>query len=348
MRRSRNIYGAFVILAALLSGCGDGDGGGGGKSAPSLLIANTRGDNVVRIDQETGAFLGEVIAKGSGGLLAPDTMVIGLDADLYISSGDSEQNSAVLRYDGKTFAFKGKFASGGGLVRPYGIAFGPDGKLYVSSFLSDQLLRYDGTTGAFIDVFKTGDGQPGGLNGPNALTFGPDGKLYVTTEGSVAVDGKPTFPGLPSQVLRVDIETGDMAVFIDQPELSPAGLGFISLVGVVFGPDCEGGACDVFVSDFANDIRRYDRATGALMSTMSTNYSGKTPSENNLGSLAFGAGGRLFTVGFNADEATGHPGAVLRFDGATGSPLPASGQMGALLVPEDERLVRPIGVLALP
>jgi hypothetical protein len=362
MRFFRSGWEALVIVAALLSGCGSesssggggssssaGSGGGGGaEPGPSLLIANTRSDSVVRVDQETGAFIGEVIAKGSGGLLAPDTMAIGPDGDFYVTSGDSEQNSAVLRYDGKTFAFKSKFASGGGLVRPYGLAFGPDGELYVASFLSDQLLRYDAETGAFVDIFVAGDGQPGGLNGPNGLAFGPDGKLYVSTEGSVAVDGKPTYPGLPSQVLRIDLATGDMTVFVDQPELSPAGLGFISLLGVVFGPDCDNGACDLFVSDYANDIRRFDGATGTLKSTLSTNYSGTTPSGNNLGSLAFGAGDRLFTVGFNVDEATGHPGAVLRFDGATGSPLPASGQMGALLVPEDARLSRPIGLLALP
>jgi hypothetical protein len=39
---------------------------------------------------------------------------------------------------------------------------------------------------------------------------------------------------------------------------------------------------------------------------------------------------------------------VLRFDGATGAPLPGAEQMGAVLTPEDKRLVRPIGIVALP
>jgi hypothetical protein len=210
-----------------------------------------------------------------------------------------------------------------------------------------QLLRFDATTGAFVDVFATGNGQPGGLNGPNALTFGPDGKLYVSTQGSVAVNGQPTFPGLPSQVLRYDITTRQGEVFIEQPDLSPAGAGYISLLGVVFGPDCEsqGGTCDLFVSDFANDIRRYDRGTRTLKATLSTNYSGTVPSQNNLGSLTFETNSSLHTVGFNNTAGGKLEGALLRFDGRTNEPRPRASQQGALFVPPDERLVRPIGIL---
>src|SRR6185436_18207988 len=66
----------------------------------------------------------------------------------------------------------------GGLDGPTALAFGHDGRLYVSSFNTDSILRYDGATGAFFDVFvATGSG---GLNGPDAgTTFGPDGHLYV-------------------------------------------------------------------------------------------------------------------------------------------------------------------------
>jgi DNA-binding beta-propeller fold protein YncE len=318
-----------------LTGCGDNERG-------VLLVGNTRAHNVVKLDERTGEYLGEFITAGSGGLVAPDNIVAGPDGNIYVSSGDTPENSAVLRYDGKTGRFLGTFASGNGLHRPYGLAFGKDNRLYVSSFLSDRLLRFDAKTGAFVDVFATGNGQPGGLNGPNELHFGPDGKLYVTTQGSVA----GTFPGLPSQVLRYDTGTGQGEVFVDQPELSPAGVGYISLLGMAFGPSCEqkGGECDLFVSDYANDVRRYDLNTRALEATLSTNYSGVTPSTNLLGSLTFGEDARLYTVGFDSSEANGYKGAVLRFDGRTNAPLPASGQAGALFVAPDSRLVRPIGI----
>ncbi len=319
-----------------LAGCGDNERG-------VLLVGNTRAHNVVKLDERTGEYLGEFITAGSGGMLAPDSIAIGPDDNIYVTSGDKPENSAVLRYDGKTGRFLDTFASGNGMHRPYGLAFGKDNRLYVSSFLSDQLLRFDATTGAFVDVFATGNGQPGGLNGPNELHFGPDGKLYVTTQGSVA----GTFPGLPSQVLRYDTSTGQSEVFVDQPELSPAGVGYISLLGMAFGPDCErqGGECDLFVSDYANDVRRYDLNTRVLEATMSTNYSGVTPSTNLVGSLTFGEDAHLYTLGFDDSEANGYKGAVLRFDGRTNAPLPASGQQGALFVAPDSRLVRPIGIL---
>jgi DNA-binding beta-propeller fold protein YncE len=57
------------------------------------------------------------------------------------------------------------------------LVFGPDGNLYVSSTATNQVLRFNGTTGAFVDVFASG----GGLTGPYGLAFGPDGNLYVSS-----------------------------------------------------------------------------------------------------------------------------------------------------------------------
>ncbi|MDC0740384.1 Vgb family protein [Polyangium mundeleinium] len=343
---------ALALALSALAGCGDDEGGTtttGGEvpRKPMFLVANSRGDNVLRFEQDTGALVDVFIPKGTGGLFHPDSMTLGPEGDLYIASGDTPETSAVLRFDSSTGAFYGEFANGGGLHRPYGIAFGPDGRLYVASFLTDQILRYDGKTGDFIDVFKEGDGMPGGLNGPNGLLFGPDEKLYVTTQGSVAENGTPMFPGLPSQVLRIDVTTGEMVVFADQPALSDAGHGYISLLGLAYGPDCNAGLCELYVSDFANDIRRYDFTMGTLLGTIATNYTGSSPSGNYLGGLSFGDGGRIFTVGFDVDDTKGNPGTVLRFE-ADGTPVPASGQSGAVLVKADARLARPIGILALP
>jgi hypothetical protein len=46
----------------------------------------------------------------------------------------------------------------------------------VSSFDTDSVLRFHGTTGAFLGTFATG----GGLDAPSGLAFGPDGNLYVS------------------------------------------------------------------------------------------------------------------------------------------------------------------------
>src|SRR5262249_56603519 len=54
----------------------------------------------------------------------------------------------------------------GGLAGARGLGFGPDGKFYLISSANNAVLRYDASTGAFLDSI-TG----GGLDGPTFFTF---------------------------------------------------------------------------------------------------------------------------------------------------------------------------------
>src|SRR5262249_38910680 len=94
----------------------------------------------------------------------------------------------VSRYDGTTGKFKEVFVKpqSGGLRGAEGMAFGADGNLYVANDTTPtnyggtpgNSLRYDGTTGAFMDVFVPSGS--GGLSQANDLHFGPDGHLYIS------------------------------------------------------------------------------------------------------------------------------------------------------------------------
>jgi sugar lactone lactonase YvrE len=332
-------------------------------AAPSeafLLVANSEGNRILVVEESNGAVLGDFVTPGAGGLRSPDDLTFGPDGNLYVSMGGSNSiplidptyptDSAVLRFS-PTGEFLGVAASGNGLTRPYGNAFGPDGNLYVASFRSNEILRFNGTTGAFIDVFASdnngGFGVLDGLNGPNGLLFGPDGSLYVTTEGTVnKPDGTLDFK-FKSQVLRYTpdqvagtVSTLTPQLFIDQPPVLADSFGFVSLLGLELSPDGK----NLFVSDFAGGIREYDLATGTFLNLISTNYTGTNPSSNFIGGLTFGTGAfsdTLFSLGFNNSTGADNIGTVLAFANGVGS---ATSFTGAAFT--DARLVRPIGLTA--
>lgn len=323
----------------------------------ALLVGNSKGNNILIFDEISGSFLGDFTTPGVGGLRAPDDLTFGPDGSLYISvGGDGDlnlldalypQDSAVLRFS-VTGEFLGIAASGSGLSRPYGNAFGPDSNLYVSSFRTNQILKFDGQTGNFLGVFASdnnnGLGTLNGLNGPNDLLFGPDGSLYVATQGTAnTTDGSPTTP-YASQVLRYTPEqvaglapTTIPELFIDQPTLLPENPGFISLLGLALAPDAH----SLYVSDYAGSIRQYD-LNGNLLDILSTNYTGTIPSGNYIGSLTFGTGStsnNLYVAGF--DTTLNNLGSILAFQDAQGSATNFSGTLFT-----NGALQRPIGIVA--
>ena len=107
-------------------------------------------------------------------------------------------NQGVEEFNGQTGANMGLFASGHGLTTPSGVAFGPDGNLYVSNyqqFSTGNVLQFNGATGAFISTFiPTG---VGGLSDPAALAFAPNGNLYVADYFDSVVRGYNGQTGAP-------------------------------------------------------------------------------------------------------------------------------------------------------
>lgn len=123
-----------------------------------------------------------------------------------------------------------------------------DGHLYVASRGSDAVLRFDGTSGQFIDAF----GQPSAASDlfhPTDVAFGPDGHLYVST--------------LSKKIQRYDGTSGQ---FID--DFVPATPPPSWPKTLVFGPNG-----DLWVGAFR--VLRYDGASGAFV-----DYPGGTPTQD--------------------------------------------------------------------
>ena len=159
-------------------------------------------------------------------------------------------------------------------------------ELLVSSQASDSVVRYDGFTGDFIDVFVPAG--TGGMSVPHSVTFGPDGNIYVTNRNV-------------SSVQRFDSATG---AFID--DFVPAGSGGLGDPhSLVFGPDGN-----LYVnSRGTNNVLRYDGTTGAFIGDFVTTGSGGLDGPHGL---AFGPDGNLYVSSTRNDS-------VIRYDGTTGA-----------------------------
>ncbi len=115
------------------------------------------------------------------------------------------------------------------------------GDLFVTSWNSNAVLRYDDGSGAFVDAFVPSGS--GGLNLPHSAVFGPDGDLYVASFGN-------------SRVKRYDGQSG---AFIGN-FVTPAN-GLVTPHGLDFRPDGM-----LYVVSFGgNRVQRYDAGTGAYV-----------------------------------------------------------------------------------
>lgn len=206
-------------------------------------------------------------------------------------------------FDGESGAFRGlAFEAGaGGLQNPTGVAFGPDGALYVGSSGNGRVLCYDGATGEFLGVFASG--SP--LERPFSLIFGPGGDLFVSSGPAVLRYGPDgSFAG-----------TAARDSSLRQP------------IGLALGPD---GLLYV-VNSTAPGVDRFDPSTGALVDAFVTD-SLAFPSD-----AAFGPDGDLYVSNASASRVVRFDGGTGRFEAVVAT-LPENGvPMG--LAFRDRRLI---------
>ena len=164
----------------------------------------------------------------------------------------------------------------GGLDGPGTIAYGPDGHLYVSSVLTDEVLRFNRQTGAFIDKFI--EAGAGGLDAPHGLAFGPNDRLYVGSYHTDEVLEYLLVNGLPTGAFVTSGSGG-----LDAPQ------------DITFGPDGH-----LYVSSlFTNNVLRYDGITGDFIDEFVTTQSGGIDGPRGL---LFAPDGYLYVSSFDTNE----------------------------------------------
>jgi len=95
------------------------------------------------------------------------------------------------------------------------LAFDAGGDLFVAGNVSDNVVRFDGATGAFLGVFASG------IPGANGLAFAENGDLFVASETG-------------DTIYRIDRATGASEIFatVDAPigiALPEPSLGLVEL-----------------------------------------------------------------------------------------------------------------------
>jgi hypothetical protein len=232
-------------------------------SADGMLFARVSG--IQRFDARTGANLGPggnplsaFIHTGGPDLGALSLgFALGPDGLLYAANNDLGAKD-IRRFDPSTGDFLGVFvpAMSGGLQNPRGLAFGPDGHLYVGSVgegtspTAASILRYDGATGAPLPApGRSGAtfGLAAPLEEPTWLAFRSDGDLFASQPHA-------------GNVLRFVGSTGAFAgVFI--PSLAPPDVNVEQVGGLAFGPDG-----DLYLAHSAGrSIRRYHGGSATFL-----------------------------------------------------------------------------------
>ncbi len=156
------------------------------------------------------------------------------------------------------------------------------GRMLVSGYFTNVYV-YDACTGAFQRLLDSQNR----IHGAMATQARPDGKLYVVSEET-------------GKILRYDAESLDFVdIFID--------------TGTTFHPTSLAFAPngDLYIGGFnADEVRRYDGRTGALLGTpVPARTAGLNGPDNGM---IFGSDGKLYIPSYNSNS-------VLRYDPASGA-----------------------------
>jgi DNA-binding beta-propeller fold protein YncE len=171
------------------------DGGPGPNPLPGRVAVYDAKSGAYKSDLAYAGF-NATCSAGSCVEWAPRGIAFGTGNAVYVTAMQFTTNDDPNTLNGRIIRFSEKgvpsvFVDGDtcncGLARPEGLAFGPNNKLYVTSFRTsvndtDKILIFNGKTGAFegkIDLYQVGQQRAYA----QALAFGPGEKLYVPITG---------------------------------------------------------------------------------------------------------------------------------------------------------------------
>lgn len=227
----------------VLDACQDCDGDGTTdfealEGAYNAWVASYTRDEAIR---EFHADVGTVVQiSDAGHISAGQDLVISSDRRIFVTGGGDDR---VVEFD-RNGNYVADFVStgSGGLDYPTGLTFGPNGNLFVSSFNTNSVIEYDGSTGALVGTFVAPGS--GGLISPFGLVFGPSGNLFVASSDNQVLK----YSGATGAFLRVFVSSGNNG-------------GLTVPRGMAFKPDRN-----LLVASFGSDqVLEYNGTTGLFI-----------------------------------------------------------------------------------
>ena len=145
-----------------------------------VFVSTPSGNRVMQFSPTTGALLN---VYATTNMLSPQYQAFNAtNSELYVPNA---ANSTVTAYNNIASApptssvAAGFNIKGDTLSVPKGEAYGSDGNLYVANSAGNDVLEYDGFSGAFIKDFVAPNDH--NLTSPDGLTFDAGGNLYVSS-----------------------------------------------------------------------------------------------------------------------------------------------------------------------
>ena len=154
----------------------------------------------------------------------------------------------VNEFDATTGAFIKTYNPGGGWM--WSALYRPSGNVLATDSSNDQVVQYDGTTGAFISVFAT---FPAGSL-PSDMRYGPNGHLYVCCYGTGA--------GLTGSVWELHPGSGAVLGFWNMPTTGERTNDIAFLNGEILVTNMGSNLCHRFDSTPAHNLLGSFAGTG--------------------------------------------------------------------------------------
>lgn len=232
----RGVIGA-VVASVIVSSIVEAQG-----TAFDLLVSSRGTHSVKRFDGESGAYLGDFVAPGAGGLQFTQELLEGPDHSLLVSGRGTP---TILRFDLRTGASRGSFTSGTVLDQPTKMRYAGNRTLYVAQWGSTRstIAAFDSATGAYLRDVTPAMGQP------MQLIRQPNGELLVIGFNTATVR-------------RISASGTDLGAFTSGKALQGP-------VNLWYHP-----SGDLLVMDWtAGTIERFNGTTGAFVNTFITGLS---------------------------------------------------------------------------